>query len=319
MSDLAEGAVDFDLSGARVWVAGHRGMAGSAVVRRLASERCEILTASHDELDLTRQADTERWVGTARPDVVVIAAAKVGGIYANATAPVDFLEQNLAIALNVIGASHTVGVRKLLFLGSSCIYPKLAPQPISEDALLTGPLEPTNEWYALAKIAGVKLCQAYRLQHGADFISAQPTNLYGPNDNYDPQSSHVLPALIAKIDAAKRRGDRAVTLWGSRTPRREFLHVDDAADAAVFLLRRYSGPTPLGTGQDIAILDLAKLIAEIVGWEGEFVLDPTKPDGTPRKLLDVSRIHSLGWTARIGLRQGIADAYADFRRRGERG
>lgn len=308
------GASDFSLQGSKIWVAGERGMVGSALVRRLASEGCEIISGSRSSVDLTRQGETERWIARNRPDVVVIAAAKVGGIWANANYPVDFLDQNLAIALNVIHAAHMAGVRKLLFLGSTCIYPREAPQPISEDALLTGSLEATNEWYAIAKIAGVKLCQAYRQQFGSDFISAQPTNLYGPNDNYDLTHSHVLPALIAKIHNAKRNADASIVLWGTGRPRREFLHVDDLADALVFLLKRYSGSTPLniGTGTDITILELAELIGEIVGWKGSFVLDASKPDGTPRKLLDVSRINNLGWRARLSLREGLKLTYKSF-------
>lgn len=319
MSDSADFRTTppFSLEGARVWVAGHRGMVGSAVVRRLeTSEACTVLTASRQEADLTNQAETERWLQDKRPDVVVLAAAKVGGILANASYPADFLDQNLAIALNVIRAAHAAGVRKLLFLGSTCIYPKLAPQPLNEDALLTGPLEPTNEWYAIAKIAGIKLCQAYRLQHGADFISAQPTNLYGPNDNYDSSSSHVMAALIAKIVQARRAGEDTVTLWGTGTPRREFLHVDDLADACIHLLKHYSGPVPIniGTGTDITIRELAGLIAEAAGWQGRFVLDETKPDGTPRKLVDVTRIGALGWKARIGLKDGIRRTVEDYER-----
>jgi len=313
----ALGYVNFPLDGARVWVAGHRGLVGSAIVRRLEREQCRVLTASHSELDLARQLETEQWLERHRPDVAVIAAARVGGILANSTHPVEFLDSNLAIALNCINAAYVAGVKKLLFLGSSCIYPKLAPQPIKEEYLMTGPLEPTNEWYAIAKIAGIKLCQAYRAEYNADFISAQPTNLYGINDNYDLSGSHVLPALIAKIHRAKIEGARSVELWGSGTPMREFLHADDLADAAVYLLRHYSGSTPLniGVGEDIAIIDLARLVAEVVGWQGEFQFDRSKPDGTPRKLLDVSLVNSLGWRAKIGLKEGVADAYRDYQTR----
>ncbi|ACL61123.1 NAD-dependent epimerase/dehydratase [Methylobacterium nodulans ORS 2060] len=298
-----------------MWVAGHRGMVGSAVVRRLeAGERCSVLTVSRRDVDLTHQEATERWIKQQRPDVVVLAAAKVGGILANSQYPADFIGQNLAIALNVIRASHAVGVRKLLFLGSTCIYPKFASQPLNEDALLTGPLEPTNEWYAVAKIAGIKLCQAYRLQHGNDFISAQPTNLYGPNDNYDLNSSHVMAALIAKIARAKQDSLDTVTVWGTGEPRREFLHVDDLADAVVFLIKNYSDETSIniGVGDDISIRQLAALIAEIVGWQGRFAFDTSKPDGTPRKLVDVSRLHSLGWKARISLPDGIRQTYRAY-------
>ncbi|WP_050783430.1 GDP-L-fucose synthase family protein [Methylobacterium nodulans] len=290
-------------------------MVGSAVVRRLeAGERCSVLTVSRRDVDLTHQEATERWIKQQRPDVVVLAAAKVGGILANSQYPADFIGQNLAIALNVIRASHAVGVRKLLFLGSTCIYPKFASQPLNEDALLTGPLEPTNEWYAVAKIAGIKLCQAYRLQHGNDFISAQPTNLYGPNDNYDLNSSHVMAALIAKIARAKQDSLDTVTVWGTGEPRREFLHVDDLADAVVFLIKNYSDETSIniGVGDDISIRQLAALIAEIVGWQGRFAFDTSKPDGTPRKLVDVSRLHSLGWKARISLPDGIRQTYRAY-------
>ncbi|ACJ01371.1 GDP-L-fucose synthase [Rhodospirillum centenum] len=300
--------VDFRLQGRRVWVAGHRGMVGSAVVRRLAAEDCETLTVGRDRLDLRDGAAVERWLAETRPEVVVLAAARVGGILANARQPADFLYDNLAIAGSVIHAAFRQGVAKLLFLGSSCIYPKLAPQPIPETALLTGPLEPTNEGYAIAKIAGIRLCEAYRRQHGCDFISAMPTNLYGPNDNFHPENSHVLPALLRKVHEAKAAGRETVELWGSGRPRREFLHVDDLADACVHLLRHWSDERTVnvGTGTDIAIAELAALIAEVVGWHGRFVYDPTKPDGTPRKLLDVSRLTALGWTARIPLRDGIA-------------
>ena len=303
-----------DLAGKRVWVAGHRGMVGSALVRRLAQEGCEVLVASRAEADLRRQGETEAWLAKARPDVVIVAAAKVGGILANATYPADFLYDNLMIEANVIHGAFRAGVRKLVFLGSSCIYPKLAPQPITEDSLLTGPLEPTNEWYAIAKIAGIKLCQAYRAQHGADFISAMPTNLYGPGDNFDLQTSHVMPALIRKAHDAKRSGAASITLWGTGTPRREFLHVDDCADAVVHLTKTYAGATHVnvGSGEDLTIAELARTVADIVGFRGEIVTDPSKPDGTPRKLMAADKLLAMGWTPRIALRDGIASVYRWF-------
>jgi GDP-L-fucose synthase len=301
----------FDLSGKRVWVAGHRGMVGGAVVRRLASENCEVLTAGRDVVDLTNQAAVDRWMDKTRPDAIVLAAAKVGGIHANNTMPAEFLRDNLVLETNVIHAAYQCGVEKLLFLGSSCIYPKMAPQPISEDALLTGPLEPTNEWYAIAKIAGIKMCQAYRKQYGCDFISAQPTNLYGPGDNYNLETSHVLPALLRKFHEAKESGAKSVTLWGSGTPLREFLHVDDLADALVFLLKSYSGDTPLnvGSGSEVTIRELAETIADVVGYNADLVFDPSKPDGTPRKLMDSSQLHALGWNNVRSLRDGIDQTY----------
>jgi GDP-L-fucose synthase len=286
-------------------------MVGSAIVRRLAREACRILTAGRAELDLTDQAATYAWMKDQRPDVVFLAAAKVGGILANDSFPADFLRDNLEIEMNVIEGARRAGVAKLVFLGSSCIYPKFAPQPMTEDALLTGALEPTNAWYAIAKIAGIKLCQAYRLQFGCDFISAMPTNLYGPNDNFDLQSSHVLPALMRKAHEAKvGRQDRLV-MWGTGSPRREFLHCDDCADALVHLAKTYSdiGHINVGVGADISIAELTRLVAEIVGFKGEIVGDPSKPDGTPRKLLNVDRLRALGWTPRIPLREGIASAY----------
>jgi GDP-L-fucose synthase len=307
-------ALPFDLAGRRVYVAGHRGMVGAALVRRLASERCGVLTADHRTLDLSRQSDTEEWLRDNRPDVVIVAAARVGGIAYNNAYPVDFLADNLAIELNVIRGAFAIGVRKLLFLGSSCIYPKLAPQPMHEEMLLTGALEPTNEWYAVAKIAGIKLVEAYRRQYGADFISVMPTNLYGPGDNYHLEHSHVPAALIRRFHEARLANAKSVPVWGTGRPRREFLAVDDLADACVFVLKNYSDDLFLnvGTGQDITIADFAKLVAEVVGYAGEIVFDTARPDGAPQKLLDVSRLTKLGWTARTELRAGIAAAYKDF-------
>nr|MBA3810506.1 GDP-L-fucose synthase [Caulobacteraceae bacterium] len=301
----------YPLAGKRVWVAGHRGMVGSAIARRLAGEGCEVLTAPRAELDLRDQARTWAWMGDRRPDLVFLAAARVGGILANDRYPADFLGDNLQIEMNVIEGARLAGVEKLVFLGSSCIYPKFAPQPIAEDALLTGPLEPTNQWYAIAKIAGVKLCQAYRRQHGRDFISAMPTNLYGPGDNFDLESSHVVPALIRKAHEAKLAGAERLVMWGTGAPRREFLHGDDCADALVHLARTYSGADPVnvGTGADITIAALTALVARIVGFEGQIVADPSKPDGTPRKQLNVERLRSLGWSPRIALAEGLAGAY----------
>lgn len=306
--------MSYDLTGKRVWVAGHRGMVGGAVVRRLADEPCEVITAGRDVVDLVNQQAVNDWMAAEKPDAVMLCAAKVGGILANNSYPVDFLYENLMIEANIIRAAHDVGVEKLLFLGSSCIYPKLADQPITEDALLTGPLEPTNEWYAIAKIAGIKLCQAYRVQHGADFISAQPTNLYGPGDNYDLKTSHVLPALIRKFHEAKEAGAPSVELWGSGTPLREFLHVDDLADALVFLLKDYSDDIPLnvGSGVEVTIRELAETIAQVVGYDAELTFDATKPDGTPRKLMDSSRLHGLGWNKARSLEDGVAHAYAAY-------
>lgn len=304
----------YPLAGKRVWVAGHRGMVGAALVRRLAQEDCEIITAGRDTVDLTRQAEVEAWLGDARPQAVLLAAAKVGGILANATYPAEFLYENLTIETNIIHASHKVGVEKLLFLGSSCIYPKFAAQPISEDSLLTGALEPTNEWYAIAKIAGLKLAEAYRKQHGVDFISAMPTNLYGPGDNFDLTSSHVLPALIRKAHEARLAGAAELTIWGSGTPRREFLHVDDAADALVFLLKSYSGDqhVNVGSGTDVTILELAETVARVVGFEGRIALDTSKPDGTPRKLMSGDKLAHLGWQPSIELESGIRSTYDWF-------
>lgn len=286
-------------------------MVGQALVRRLAREGCELIEAPRERVDLRRQAAVEAWVADARPDLVFVAAAKVGGIHANDTRPAEFLYDNLMIEANIIEAARHTGTSKLVFLGSSCIYPKFAPQPINEDALLTGPLEPTNEWYAVAKIAGIKLCQAYRQQYGLDFISAQPTNLYGPFDNFDLTSSHVLPALIRKAHEAKRAGADDFTIWGSGTPLREFLHVDDLADALVFLAQNYSAPeiVNIGSGAEIAIGDLAEMIGSAVGFEGAILRDASKPDGTPRKRLDTSKLESLGWRASIDLEDGIASVY----------
>jgi GDP-L-fucose synthase len=309
---MTDGSAAFDLTGKRVWVAGHRGMVGSAIVRRLASEPIgELITASSAEVDLRRQAATEAFVERTEPQVVVLAAARVGGIEANRTRQAEFLYDNLMIAANVIEAARRVDVERIAILGSSCIYPREAPQPIAESSLLTGPLEPTNEGYAIAKIAALELGRMYRRQHGVDAISLMPTNLYGPQDNYDPVSSHVMAALIRKVHEAKVSGSPTVQVWGTGTPRREFLHVDDLADATIVALRTYAGEehVNVGCGEDIAIGDLAHLIGEVVGYEGELEFDPSKPDGMPRKLLDVTRLQGLGWRPRIGLREGIADAY----------
>lgn len=304
----------YDLTGKRVWVAGHRGMVGSALVRRLEREGCEILQAGRDVVDLGDQASTRRWITRERPDAIFLAAAKVGGILANDTYPADFLYDNLMIAANVIEAAHRADVEKLCFLGSSCIYPKFADQPIREDSLLTGSLEPTNEWYAIAKIAGIKLTQAYRRQHGHDYISAMPTNLYGPGDNFDLQSSHVMPALLRKAHEAKQAGASSITIWGTGTPRREFLHVDDCADACVHLMKQYSDAehVNVGSGEDLTIWDLTRLVCDVVGFEGEILRDETKPDGTPRKLMSADKIRGLGWTPSIALRDGIAATYQWF-------
>ncbi|CAN5190705.1 GDP-L-fucose synthase [soil metagenome] len=303
--------MSFDPSGKRIWVAGHKGMVGSAIVRRLAREGCEVLVADRTELDLLDQAGVRAWLADRRPDAVIVAAAKVGGILANSTYPADFLYDNLVIETNVIGGSMRAGVGKLLFLGSSCIFPKFAPQPIEEESLLTGPLEETNEWDAIANIAGIKLCQAFRAQHGVDSISGMPPTLYGPNDNFDLQSSHVLPALIRKFSDAARSGADTVTVWGSGTPRREFMHVDDCADACVFLLKNYSGEqfVNIGFGSDVTISELASLIADITGFKGTIVLDSSKPDGTPRKLMSSARLNGMGWTPQISLEAGITKTY----------
>lgn len=301
----------FALSGKRIWVAGHRGLVGSALVRRLERENCEILTVERSVCDLRSQALVNSWMIANRPDAIILAAATVGGINANDTRPAHFIYDNLMIQTNVIEAARKFGVAKLVFLGSSCIYPRLAPQPISEEALLTGPLEPTNQWYAVAKIAGIKQCQAYRRQHGSDFVSVMPTNLYGPGDNFDLESSHVIPALIAKTHNAKIEGASAIEVWGTGQPKREFLHVDDAADGIVFVLKNYSDEqiVNLGTGDEISIADLARLVCRVVDFGGEIRFDTTKPDGTPRKLVDISRLRQLGWEPGISLADGLAAVY----------
>jgi len=307
-------AVIYPLRGKRIFVAGHRGMVGGALVRRLQKIDCEILTVPHKEVDLRRQAETEAWLVANKPDTVFVAAATVGGILANDTRPAEFLYDNMMIEGNVIETARRIGVKKLLFLGSSCIYPRLAPQPMKEEHLLTGALEPTNQWYAIAKIAGLKLCAAYRRQYGSDFISAQPTNLYGPGDTFDLQASHVIPALLAKTHKAKVTDASEVEIWGTGKPRREFLHVDDLADALVFLMERYSDESHvnIGWGEDVSIAELAQLIAEIVGFHGRLRYATDKPDGMPRKLLDVSKLGGMGWRPQIGLREGLADAYGWF-------
>jgi GDP-L-fucose synthase len=304
----------YDLSAKRVWVAGHRGMVGSALVRRLASESCKIITADRAAVDLTRQEAVERWMAEVRPQAIFLAAAKVGGILANSSSPATFLYDNLMIETHVIHAAWRTGVEKLLFLGSSCIYPKYAPQPIPEQALLGGPLEPTSEAYAIAKIAGIKLCQAYRSQYGCNFVAAMPTNLYGPADNFDLETSHVLPALIRKAHEAKVHGSKELVIWGTGTSRREFLHVDDCADALVHIMRAYSGSEHInvGSGEEVTIYDLARLVAEVIGFKGEIVRDLSRPDGTPRKLMNGDQLRTLGWEPSIGLREGIANVYRAF-------
>ena len=295
----------------QVFVAGHNGLVGSAICRRLASDGVDVLTANRSEMDLTDQAAVDAWFADHSVDQVYLAAAKVGGIHANDTYPAMFLRDNLVIQTNIIHAAWKSGVQKLLFLGSSCIYPKLAPQPMPEDSLLTGPLESTNEWYAIAKIAGIKMCQAYQKQYGFDAISAMPTNLYGPGDNFDLENSHVLPALMRKFHEAKEANASAVTVWGTGSPRREFLHVDDLADACVYLMQNYSSPeiVNVGWGKDISIAELADMIGSIVGFDGAIEFDKSKPDGTPRKLLDTSRLSKLGWTPSISLQDGIRETY----------
>lgn len=302
---------EFSLAGRRVYVAGHRGMVGSAVVRRLESDGVEVVTATRQQADLRDPAAVTAFLEDTKPDVVVVAAAKVGGILANDTYPADFLYENLMIEANLIHGAFKSGAEKLLFLGSSCIYPKVSPQPIPEDALLMGPLESTNEWYAIAKIAGIKLCQAYRKQHGVDYISAMPSNLYGPNDYFDPEKSHVIPALLRRFHEAEQRGDATVTCWGTGTPRREFLYVDDLADACVFLLESYSGyeHVNVGTGDDITIKELAETVKSVTGFNGDIAWDTSKPDGTMLKRMDVSRINELGWKATTPFPVGLEKAY----------
>ncbi len=304
----------FGLTDKRIWVAGHNGMVGRSVMRALATHDCDILTCARDAVDLTRQSDVENWLAAEKPDAVIICAARVGGIMANDTYPADFLYDNLMIEANIIGAAHRVGTQKLLFLGSSCIYPKLAPQPMAENALLTGALESTNEWYAIAKIAGIKLCQAYRKQHGADFISAMPTNLYGPFDNFDLASSHVIPALMRKCHEAKQADVTQMEVWGSGKVLREFLHVDDCAAGIVFLLQNYSDMSHvnLGTGTDVSVVRLAEILKQVIGYDGALAFDASKSDGAPRKLLDVSKINAMGWRHQIGLRDGLAATYQWF-------
>jgi GDP-L-fucose synthase len=303
--------VAFSLEGKKVWVAGHRGMAGSAIVRRLAAERCEILTVGREDVDLRRQDQVEGWMKRYQPQAIFLAAGTVGGIHANDTLPAQFIYDNLQIEANVIHSAWQGKVEKLLFLSSSCVYPREAPQPMPESALLTGSLEPTNQWYAVAKIAGMKLCAAYRKQHGCDFISAMPTNLYGAGDNYDPQSSHVAAAMQVKIHRAKEHGEKRIRIWGSGKPRREFLYVEDLADAMVFLMKNYSDEMHInvGTGEDITIRELAERVAAVAGWSGEFEYDPSKPDGMPRKVMDVARLRALGWTAKTSLETGMKAAY----------
>jgi GDP-L-fucose synthase len=301
----------YDLQGKRVWVAGNKGMVGSAIVRRLSREDCDIVTVDRRSLDLRRQSDVEKWLEATRPQAIFLAAAKVGGILANDSYPAEFLYENLIVEANIVHAAYKIGVEKLLFLGSSCIYPKFAPQPLMEDALLTGPLEPTNEWYAIAKIAGIKMCQAYRRQYGADFISAMPTNLYGLGDNFDLNSSHVIPALMRKAHDAKMKKDKQLVVWGTGTPRREFLHVDDCADALVHLMKIYSdeGHVNVGSGEDLTILELTQTVAKVVGFEGGIVHDLSKPDGTPRKLMSADRLRSLGWRPTRTLEEGLTETY----------
>ena len=306
-----EPATPFDLTGKRIWVAGHSGMVGSATVRRMAAENCTVLTVDHSKLDLRDQAGVKSWMAENKPDIVILAAATVGGILANSTRPAEFIYDNLAIETNVINSARDIGVEKLLFLGSACIYPRDAAQPMAEDALLTGQLEPTNQWYAVAKIAGIKMCEAYRQQYGCDFISAQPNNLYGPGDNFDLNASHVIPALLVKAHNAKIQGEGDLAVWGTGSPMREFMHVDDLADALVHLLKHYSDAIPIniGTGEEVSIRDLASAVATAVGFTGELSFDAAKPDGAPRKLLDASRMSALAWTSSTPLAEGLKSTY----------
>ena len=312
---MADAVSIYTLGGKRVWVAGHGGLVGSALMRRLASEDCELLSATRGELDLRRQQDVEAWFAEARPQAVFLAAATVGGIHANDSRPGEFLYDNMMIEANIVHAAWRTGVEKLLFLGSSCIYPKFAPQPMAESDLMTGPLEPTNQWYALAKIAGIYLCRAYRQQHGCDFISAMPTNLFGPGDFFDAENSHVIPALMGKIHKACEEDASEVEIWGSGKPYREFLYSEDAADAMVFLMKSYSGGVHVnvGTGEELKIIEIAGLIADVVGYRGDWRFDTSRPDGTPRKLIDCTLLNSLGWTPRVGLREGLQETYDWYR------
>ncbi len=304
----------YSLLGKRVWVAGHNGMVGSAVVRRLSPERCEVQTIARSDLDLRNQFDVGQWVGDAKPQAIVVAAATVGGIMSNINYPVDFLYNNLMIASNIIQAAHLHNVEKLLFIGSACIYPRESAQPMVEEALLTGPLEPTNEWHAVAKIAAIKLCQAYREQYGSDFIAAQPNNLYGPGDDYDPETSHVIPALLGKAHKAKVENAKALEVWGSGKVKREFMYVDDLADAVVFLLKNYSDAIPIniGSGQELSVRGLAEAICKVVGFDGQLKFDRSKPDGAPRKLLDRTRMEKIGWTANMTIEEGLQKTYKWF-------
>ncbi|MEQ8320892.1 MAG: GDP-L-fucose synthase [Rhodospirillales bacterium] len=307
--------MDFDLTGKRIFIAGHTGLVGSALASRLTGEDCTILNVTHDDLDLTRQADTETWFSANKPDAVIVAAAHVGGIRANSTFPAKFLYDNAAIALNVIETARKTGVGKLLYLSAACTYPKLADQPIGEDALMTGLLEPTNEWYALAKITGMKLCQAYRAEHGCNFISAQPSSVYGPGDNFDPEEGHVVASMMSKFHAAKTEGLPTVELWGTGTPIREFMYIDDLADALIYLLKQYNDPVPInvGTGEGTMIRDLADMIKNAVGYGGTLVWDTERPDGMPKRMLDSSRLLELGWQPTVSLDDGLAKTYAWYR------
>ena len=312
--------VRYDLKGKRIYVAGHRGMVGAAIARRLETEDCEIIVTPREKVDLRDQAATHRFIADAKPQAVFLAAGKVGGIHANASFPVEFLKDNLLIATNVIEGSFKADVEKLEFLGSSCIYPREAPQPMNEEMLLTGPLEPTNEWYAIAKIAGIKMCDAYRREYGADYISVMPTNIYGPGDNYHRENSHVPAALIRRFHEAKIANTPQVTVWGTGTPRREFMFVNDLADACVFVLKNWSMPgfINIGVGEDVTIAEFAELVRKAVGYRGELEFDKNRPDGAPRKLLDISKLKTMGWTAKTPLQTGLAAAYADFQKGSDR-